>query len=144
MEQIGAVIATVTASAVIAATPDQVWNALRDTGNVHHRLLPGYVTDTRVDGDTRYLSMPGGYVIREHIVTVDDETRRLAYSATDGFRLPITHHHAAFQVFAEPDGRARLVWITDVLPHAAADEARLRIERGLQVIRETIEQAATA
>ncbi|WP_067887096.1 SRPBCC family protein [Nocardia vaccinii] len=132
-------MATIAETAIIAATPEQVWDALRDVGNVHGRLLPGYVIDTRVEGDMRYLTMPTGAVIREYLVTIDDEARRLAYSAVEGFRLPIEHHHASFQVF--PDGdRARLVWITDVLPHAAAGEVRLRVTRGLQVIRETIER----
>ncbi|WP_157762132.1 SRPBCC family protein [Nocardia yamanashiensis] len=137
-------IATVTAETTIAATPAQVWDALRDTANVHTRLLPGYVLDTRIDGDTRYLTMPTGNIIRELIITVDDETRRLAYSAIEGFQLPLTHHHASFQVLDTPTGQARLLWITDVLPHPAATEARLRIDRGLQVMRETIERATTS
>jgi hypothetical protein len=115
-----------------------VWSTLSDVGNVHKRLLPGYVADTRIDGDVRYLTMPTGAVIREYIVTVDDDARRLAYSAVEGFRLPIEHHHASFQVLPD-DAGARLVWVTDVLPHAAAAEARMRIVRGLEVMRETIE-----
>ncbi|MBU3060456.1 SRPBCC family protein [Nocardia sp. NEAU-G5] len=134
-------IATITESTVISATPTQVWAAVSDVGRVHERLLPGYVSDTRVEGDVRYLTMPTGAVIREYIVSVDDEARRLAYSAVEGFSLPIDHHHASFQVFSDEAG-ARLVWITDVLPHAAAAEARLRIVRGLQVMRETIEAQA--
>jgi hypothetical protein len=70
----------------------------------------------------------------------DNESRRLAYSAVEGFRLPLTHHHAAFQVFPTADNRTRLVWTTDVLPHTAAEQVRLRVERGSQVMKETLEK----
>jgi hypothetical protein len=68
-------------------------------------------------------------VVRALIVDVDDETRRLAYAVVEG-RLPLVHHHASFQVFAEGESRSRLVWITDVLPHELAVGIRLRVERG--------------
>ncbi|MEV6427858.1 SRPBCC family protein [Nocardia sp. NPDC051463] len=133
-------MATITQEILIEVSPGEVWAAVRDVGAVHERLLPGYVLDTRIDGDTRLLTMPGGGVIRELIVTIDDETRRLTYSAIDGFRLPLTHHHASFQVFAEPGDTTRLVWTTDVLPHDAAEQVRLRVERGGQVMKATLEQ----
>ena len=77
----------------------------------------------------RYLTMPTGAVVREYLVTVDDEARRLAYSAVEGFRLPIEHHHASFQVF--PDGdRARFVWITAVLQRVPKGNVDVRIDRG--------------
>ncbi|WP_208615435.1 SRPBCC family protein [Streptomyces rubellomurinus] len=135
-------IATIVQDVVIEADADEVWAAVRDVGAVHERLIPGYVLDTRMDGDVRYLTVPGGAVIRELIVGVDGGLRRLAYSAVEGFRLPLTHHHAAFQVVPEGPGRCRLVWTTDVLPHAMAEQVRLRVERGAQVMKETLERAA--
>ncbi|HKO25456.1 MAG TPA: hypothetical protein VJY65_12060 [Chloroflexota bacterium] len=56
--------------------------------------------------------------MRALIVDVDDETRRLAYAVVKG-RLPLVHHHASFQVFAEGESRSRL-----------AVGIRLRVERG--------------
>ncbi|WP_199523421.1 SRPBCC family protein [Kitasatospora sp. MBT66] len=126
----------------IEAGADYVRDAVRDVGAVHERLVPGYVLDVRTDGDTRYLTVPGGAVVRELIVSVDDGLRRLAYSAVEGFRIPLTHHHAAFQVFPERAGHCRLVWITDVLPHKMIDQVRPRIVRGAQVMKETLERQA--
>ncbi|MFD5465739.1 SRPBCC family protein [Kitasatospora sp. NPDC127059] len=126
---------------VIEAGAAGVWDAVRDVGAVHQRLIPGYVLDTRVDGDVRYLTMPGGTVIRELIVSVDDELRRLAYSAVEGFKIPLTHHHASFQVLPEGPDRCRLVWTTDVLPHEMAEQVRLRVSRGAQVMKETLERS---
>ncbi len=48
-------------------------------------------------------------VVREQIVTIDDEVRRLAYASVGG---RATHHNASIQVFADGEGRIRLVWIT--------------------------------
>ncbi|WP_307806719.1 SRPBCC family protein [Streptomyces sp. FH025] len=125
----------------IEADADAVWDAVRDVGAVHKRLIPEYVLDTRIDGDERYLTMPGGAVIRELIVSIDDDLRRLAYSAVEGFKIPLTHHHASFQVIPEREGHCRLIWITDVLPHEMADQVHLRVVRGAQVMKETLERS---
>ena len=58
--------------------------------------------------------------------------------------LSTTHHNASAQVFAEPDGRARFVWITDVLPHEAGETVEQMMEHGIGVIRATLETAAAA
>jgi len=54
-------------------------------------------------------------------------------------RLPITHHHASFKVFDESPGHTRLLWITDVLPHTLAVEVRVRVERGGEIMNQTLE-----
>jgi hypothetical protein len=118
----------------------EVWEAVADVGAVHRRLLPGRVIDARVDGDERILTMPDGTQVRELIVAVDHEARRLAYSVVGGQRMPITYHHAAFQVF-EVGATSRLVWTTDVLPHAMAPAVRARVERGIVEIKEALEEA---
>ncbi|MEV7184356.1 SRPBCC family protein [Kitasatospora sp. NPDC093102] len=132
-------IATIVEDVAVEADAESVWAAVRDVGAVHRRLIPGYVLDTRIEGDVRYLTMPGGAVIRELIVSIDDDLRRLAYSAVEGFKIPLTHHHASFQVLPESPGRCRLLWTTDVLPHELADQVRLRVSRGAQVMKETLE-----
>jgi hypothetical protein len=122
-------VATVHVAAIIDLPATLVWEAVADVGAVHHRLLPGRVAQARIEGDTRTLTMPDGSEIRELIVAVDHPIRRLAYAVTGGQRLPLTYHHASFQVFPEGD-RSRLVWLTDVLPHAMAGAVRARVERG--------------
>ena len=51
-------------------------------------------------------------------------------------------YHASFQVFAEGASRSQLVWITDVLPHALAAEIRPRVERGANIMKQTLEEEA--
>ncbi|SNY44107.1 Polyketide cyclase / dehydrase and lipid transport [Paractinoplanes atraurantiacus] len=124
--------------AVIDLPADEVWDAVADVGAVHRRLLPGRVLDARVEGDSRILTMPDGWQVREVIVAVEDDQRRLAYAVVEGQRMPLTYHHASFQVFGE-GGSARLVWVTDVLPHAMAGVVRGVAERGIAEIKQTLE-----
>lgn len=74
-------MASIRKEIVIAARPDLVWEAFRDVGAVHTRLLPERVVDTELEGDTRILTFNIGGQVRELIVDVDEETRRLAYAA---------------------------------------------------------------
>ncbi|GAA3107320.1 SRPBCC family protein [Streptosporangium carneum] len=135
-------MASIRTETVIDSHPDQVWAAIRDVGAVHRRLLPGRVVDTRIEGEVRTLVFPGGRVVRELIVDVDDTVRRLAYAVIEGARPSLTHHHASFQVFPEGADRSRLVWTTDLLPDAFAAEVRARVERGAEEMRRTLEEAA--
>ena len=136
-------MATVQVETDISLPAHQVWAAVADVGAVHLRLLPGRVVAARLDGDTRVLTMPDGAEVHELIVAVDHTTRRLAYTVTGGQRMPLTYHHAAFQVI-EQAGHSRLVWTTDVLPHAMAGAVRARVERGILEIRQTLESAGKA
>src|SRR5580693_4218725 len=123
-------MASVRHEIVIDASPEHVWDVLRDVGAVHERLLPGRVADSRVEDGQRLLTFPDGHVIRELIVAVDDATRRLAYSVIEGARPPADYHHASFEVLPEGRRASRLIWTTDVLPHAVAARIRIIMERG--------------
>jgi uncharacterized protein YndB with AHSA1/START domain len=131
-------MASVYAETIIDAPARRVWEAIADVGAVHQRLLPGRVADVRIEADTRILTMPDGSQIRELILAIDHPTRRMAYTVIEGQRLPLTYHHASFQVFEEGD-RSRLVWITDLLPHALADAVQARVGRGIVEMKQVLE-----
>jgi uncharacterized protein YndB with AHSA1/START domain len=120
----------------IDAPAEDVWAALRDWGAVHERLVPGFVVDARLDGEDRIVTFFNGTVVRELLVDLDDEARRLVWSVVDG---PYTHHNGAAQVFDDGDGRTRFVWIADLLPNAAAAATSEMMERGIDVIKETLQ-----
>jgi carbon monoxide dehydrogenase subunit G len=111
----------------IEAPARDVWDAVRDVGAAHRRLTPGVLTDARLEGDARIVTFANGLVVRELIVSIDDERRRVAYAAT-GRRL--THHNASMQVFDAGPQRSRLVWLTDLLPDAMAAPIGELIEQG--------------
>ncbi len=123
----------------IDAPPDDVWAALRDFGAVHVRLVPGFVTDTRLEeGDVRVVTFFNGVVAREMLVGLDDAARRLAYSVVEG-PLGSTHHNASAEVVAEDSDRSRFVWTADVLPDDVAAPMSELMERGIGVIKRTLE-----
>ncbi|GAB3204660.1 SRPBCC family protein [Nocardia tengchongensis] len=134
-------MATIRHEVVIEAAPEFVWDVVRDVGAVHERLLPGRVVGTRVEAGERFLTFPDGHVIRELIVAIDEEARRLAYSVAEGARPPLDYHHASFEVRGEGE-RGRLIWITDVLPDSVAPEIRIRTQLGIMEMKQAIEAAA--
>lgn len=136
-------MATVAVETFVDVPAEQAWAAIADVGAVHRRLLPGRVAAAEIDGDFRILTMPNGARIRELIISIDHDLRRMAYSVIEGQALPLTYHQAAFQV-VEADGRTRIVWTTDVLPHALAGAVRARVERGIVEMRAVLEASAGA
>jgi hypothetical protein len=96
------------------ARPDDVWTAVRDFGKVHQCVAPGFVTDCKLDGDSRIVTFANGNVARELLVTMDDERRRLVYAVVSE---RVKQHSASIQIFADGDSRSRMVWIADVLPN---------------------------
>jgi carbon monoxide dehydrogenase subunit G len=131
-------MASIHQSVVIDVPPAQAWDALRDVGALHTRLVKGFVTDCRLEGETRIVTFANGLVAHERIVSVDDTKRRVAWSAT-GERL--SHHNASAQVVDEAGGRSRLVWIADLLPHEMAPAIAGMIEQGLAAMKRTLEAA---
>lgn len=114
------------------------WAALRDVGALHTRLVPGFVVDTRLEPGARVVTFGSGRVVRELIVGVDEEQRRVAWSVKEE---PFHHHNASAQVFDVAPDRCRFVWVADVLPDALGGFVTGLIEQGLGVIRATLEEA---
>src|SRR5438105_9884911 len=122
---------------IIDANPADVWDAVRDFGAVHTRLVPGFVLDSRLDGDARIVTFANGTVARELLVDCDDTRRRLVYAVISE---RMKQHSASVQVVADGEGCCRLIWIVDVLPHEIApyidgqmDQAAAAMQKALQV-----------
>jgi hypothetical protein len=124
---------------IIDANPADVWDALRDFGALHTRLVPGFVLDTKLDGDARIVTFSNGTVAREVLVDCDDKRQRLVY-AIKSERL--TQHSASAQVFAENDGRSRLVWIVDVLPDEVAPYMDAQMDLGAAAMQKALGRSA--
>lgn len=80
---------------LIHRTPEYFWDAIRDIGAVHRRLVSNHVVDTTMDGDIRILTFAIGGMVRELIVAVDEEARKMAYAVIDG-PMPLTYHPSCF------------------------------------------------
>src|SRR3954451_23659290 len=100
------------------ARPEDVWAALRDYGAVHRRVAPGFVTDCKLDGDSRIVTFANGNLAQERLVNMDDARVRPVHFVV---RPRVKQHSASIQVFADGEGRSRMVWIADVLPNEIGD-----------------------
>jgi len=133
-------MASIRKEVTIDISPQQLWDAVRDVGALHTRLVAGFVTDCRMDGDARVVTFANGMVARELIVDVNDAERRLVWSAVGG---RLTHHNASAQVLAEGTGQSRVVWIADILPNELAPAIEAMIEQGTRAMKKTLEQTRT-
>jgi hypothetical protein len=115
---------------------DEAWAALRLVGEPHKLFAPVLV-DGQLDGDTRTVRFANGMVLQERILDVNDESRRVAYSAVNGPGM--TYHHASMQVLDEGPGRCRFVWITDFLPPDIAGNLAPLIEQGAKALKTNLE-----
>ena len=132
-------MATALKAVQIDSPAGRVWDALRDVANVHTRVVPGFVTDCRMEGEARIVTFFNGMVAKELIVDVDDKAMRLVWSARSE---RLTHHNASVQVFEDGPGRCRVVWIADVLPHEAAKAVGAMMEKAMPIMKKTLEAAS--
>src|SRR5262245_50722073 len=123
---------------VTSAPSDAVWDAIRDPGALHTRLVPGFVVDTRLEPGARIVTFGNGMMIKEPIISIDEERRRLAWTAEG---VPMTHYNASVQVFVEGAG-SRVVWIADFLPHDAAATVRPMMDEGMTAMKKALDRLA--
>ena len=116
----------------------EVWDALRDIGALHTRLVAGFVTDCRLEGDARIVTFSNGITARERIIDVDDQQQRVAWSATGG---RLSHHNASAQVFPATADTCEVVWIADLLPDEMEPGIAAMIDMGLAAMKRTLESA---
>lgn len=110
------------------ASAGEVWAAVADFGALHTRLVPGFVTDTRVEGDDRIVTFGNGTVVRERFVDCDHERRRFVYAAISE---RITQHNGVVQVIADGPDRCRLDWSADLLPNDIAGYVSTQMDIGI-------------
>jgi carbon monoxide dehydrogenase subunit G len=129
-------MATLHHEITIEAPAEAVWDAVRDVGALHTRLVPGFVVDTRLEPGTRVVTFGNGMTVREPIVSLDDGRRRLAWGSSGGVT---THYNAVLQVFSE-GARSRVAWTIDLLPDDKAAAVEAMQLKGLAVMKTTLER----
>jgi Polyketide cyclase / dehydrase and lipid transport len=106
----------------------EVWAAVADFGALHTRLVPGFVTNTQLDGDARIVTFGNGTAARETLVDCDHARRRLVYAISNE---RITQHSASVLVVADGSDRCRLEWSADLLPNEIAGYVSTQMDLGL-------------
>jgi hypothetical protein len=124
----------------LAAPADDVWDAVRDFGALHTRLVPGFVRDTTLDGEARIVNFANGTTARELLVDCDDERRRLVYAVISE---RVRQHSASVQVVADGAAHCRLLWTVDVLPHEIAPYMNAQMDLGAAAMRRAFDKVRT-
>jgi carbon monoxide dehydrogenase subunit G len=129
-------MATIHKEIEIERNKEVVWDAIRDVGAIHKRLVPGFVVDCKLEGGWRIVTFANGMVVRELIVDVNDKTCRHSWSARSEL---LTHHNASIQVFSEGHDKCRVVWIADLMPNEVAEAIGEMIQHALNTMKQTLE-----
>jgi len=129
-------MASITQDIITSARPERVWDAIRDVGALHTRLVVGFVVDTRLEPGARIVTFKNGMVVREPIVTVDEQARRLVWGAV---APSLTHYNASVQVFDIDGEGSRVVWIADFLPDDAKTWVAGMIGEGMAAMKATLD-----
>ena len=125
----------------INAPANQIWDALRDVGALHTRLVPGFVTDTKLEGNTRVVTFGNGTTAREEIVSIEPTQQRVAWAVIgQAFR----HYNGAAWVESDPKGGSRFFWTADLLPDELAPQVDQMMTEGIEAVKRTLEASAQA
>jgi hypothetical protein len=134
-------MASIVKEALIERKVDDVWDAVRDFGGLQERLATGFVQNCRLESDTiRMVTLTNGAQLREVLVGVDDNARRLSYTVVES-PLPFAQHSASVQVLTADGDGSRFVWITDFLPDEVAGTVDDLMQQGIEAIKTTLEKA---
>ena len=121
----------------IRAPAQQVWQALAATGDAH-LAFAGVLTDCRLErADVRVATFANGMVVKERLVSIEPQRMRIAYGVIES---PFVHHSASMQVVPRGEAECDFIWITDVLPHAAAASITPLMEQGARALRTVMEK----
>lgn len=129
-------MADIRTSVTVARSPDDVWDVVRDVG-----ALDGWmpmVERCTFDGESRTLTLGGGLgEIVEKILDVDDGTRTLTYTITDG-PMTFDRYLATWTVVADGDGTG-VTWRMEIEPDDLADLMKGTAEATLAALKAHLE-----
>lgn len=134
-------MATIYHEFAVDAPAQFVWEAIKDVGAVHTRLAQGFVTATELADGERIVTFANGFVVRERIIGVNDDVRRLAYCSVGG---RASHHNAYFQVYPVNEEQSRVLWVTDLLPEEVRAPIEQMVTQGAEAMKRTLEQSYAA
>ena len=136
-------MATITKDITVGWSVADVWDALRDFGAVHLRVLPGFVAECETEGNDRVVTFSSGVVLRERLVTLDDVRRRFVYTVAES-PLDLVHHQGSVEAVEVPGEKGcRILWTTDFLPEDFAPIVESLMSEGASVMESTFAGAGS-
>jgi len=129
-------MAEVAGSINVEATPDAAWKLIADVGAID-TWMP-MIETCEWDGESRTLTLAGGLgTLVEKVLSVDDDTRTLTYTITDG-PFVAEKHLATWTVTPAGEG-AVVTWTIEAEPQEIADLMGSTIDGTLQAVKNTLE-----
>ena len=91
------------ASGVVPAPADEVWALVRDFDGLpgwHPAIKESEIEEgaNHVVGSVRKLTLDGGGVVRERLITLDDTDRSYTYEFTDPGPMPVRSYRSAIRI----------------------------------------------
>jgi carbon monoxide dehydrogenase subunit G len=129
-------MASVHKDVLVEVDAARAWSMLRDLGGAA-ALFAGVLKDSRLEGDVRTVTFANGATVRERIVDIDEDRRRVAYAVVGG---AFTHHNASMQIVTEGAHACRFVWTTDLLPDSLVERVAPLMEAGCEALKRNLEQ----
>jgi carbon monoxide dehydrogenase subunit G len=139
-------MATVRKEFTTTASLDAAWDAMRDVGALHTRLVPGFVIDTQLEPGAsitdkpiaRTVTFANGVKLREPIITIDEANKRVVWSA-EGPNT--THYNSSITAISDSTG-TRVIWTSDFLPDTAAPAIDAAMTMGSRIMKRTLDKSA--
>lgn len=103
----------VTESVIIKASPDRVWDKIKDFNSLpgwHPAVESSNATDGSKVGSVRTLSLKGGGQIVETLETYSDTEKKFSYRAKDGGALPVSNYSSTMSVKPGDGGASVVEW----------------------------------
>jgi hypothetical protein len=122
---------------------DDVWRVISDWTTGPSAMSGDLVVSTEVDGDMRVVTFADGTIVRERLVSCDDDARRLVYSLLGDTVRP-EHDNAVMHIVPDGPQRCRFVWSRDVLPDELSGPLSEFMERSCPSIKHSLEHRADA
>lgn len=129
-------MATIRKEIQVARDSAYAWSKISDAGRARE-IFPDVLIDSHMEGDVRVVEFKNGMVVREPIVSVDDATKRVAWSAVGG---ATTHYNAVIQVFDDGTGACRIVWTADLLPNEGVGAIEPLMSAGMASLKASLER----
>jgi hypothetical protein len=97
---------------LVAAPAERAWSALRRV-DMAHILFSPVLVDCEMERDSRTVTFANGLVVRERVITLDEQRRSIAYSVLGDM---FEHHSASMTILPVDETSCRFIWISDLLP----------------------------
>jgi hypothetical protein len=123
---------TVRRHAFVRCNADKVWSFVGAPERLHE-WFP--ITECRVEGNKRWITLAAGIVFEEDIVTLDHDLRRFQYKIVNNSLIKF--HLGTVDVIPDGDNRCLVMYSTDMDPEVLAlpiaGAARLGLEKVKQM-----------